>query len=492
MNPADRWAPGRWWLVGCIALAWCLRLPVALQNRFHPDEALYGYWGLLIGRGGDPWLSTVPVYKPPIFPYLMAASYWLFGGSEFALRYVGLAAGILMVPLGAVLAHTLYAQRWVSTLTGFLVTLSPFAILFCGTAFPDPLMVALGMAACLSATRGHSVTAGLLAGLSFAVKQTGLVWMPLALLLGFVRADGGRVFTVRFLAAFVLPVGLTVVWDRVRVARGATSYWRLGIESYGGLRLVWSQELVRRFSGWLGLFRYLFVSPVLNALAVCCGPILLVRGVVEGRRIRSALADLLLTMFVFTYVLFHWLGAFPVWDRYLLPLVPVLALLLARFLGLLIDRLAFRSGLGQGALSVVALTVLFVSLAAPSIAAAHSQYPVGGDHGMYDGIDEVAAFLRGQPQGTVVYQHWLGWHYDYHLFGAQLFVAYWPTPDWLARDIQAFGEREPRYIAFPSWESPFRVVAALKDVGYDLKSVLTTTRRDGSPSFTVYRIVLLQ
>ena len=141
---------------------------------------------------------------------------------------------------------------------------------------------------------------------------------------------------------------------------------------------------------------------------------------------------------------------------------------------------------------MVALTVLFVSLVAPSIAAAHSQYPVGGDHGMYDGIDEVAAFLRGQPQGTVVYQHWLGWHYDYHLFGAQLFVAYWPTPGWLARDIQAFGEREPRYIAFPSWESPFRVVAALKDVGYDLKSVLTTTRRDGSPSFTVYRIVLLQ
>ncbi|MCJ7738688.1 MAG: glycosyltransferase family 39 protein, partial [Anaerolineae bacterium] len=175
MNPADRWAPSRWWLVGCIALAWCLRLPVALQNRFHPDEALYGYWGLLIGRGGDPWLSTVPVYKPPIFPYLMAASCWLFGSSEFALRYVGLAAGILMVPLGALLAHTLYAQRWVSTLTGFLVTLSPFAILFCGTAFPDPLMVALGMAACLSATRGHSVTAGLLAGLSFAVKQTGLV-----------------------------------------------------------------------------------------------------------------------------------------------------------------------------------------------------------------------------------------------------------------------------------------------------------------------------
>ena len=98
------------------------------------------------------------------------------------------------------------------------------------------------------------------------------------------------------------------------------------------------------------------------------------------------------------------------------------------------------------------------------------------------------AFLRGLPEGTVLYQHWLGWHYAYYLFDAPVYVAYWPTPAWLARDVQAFGDREPRYVAFPSWESSARVERALADVGYELQPVLTTTRRDGSFSFTIYRV----
>ena len=124
----------------------------------------------------------------------------------------------------------------------------------------------------------------------------------------------------------------------------------------------------------------------------------------------------------------------------------------------------------------------------PAFNAAHSRYPIGGDHGAYDGINEVAAFLRGLPEGAVVYQHWLGWHYEYHLFDAPVYLAYWPTPDWLAQDVRAFGPEEPRYVTFPSWESPARVEWALASVGYELERALTTTRRDGTPSFTVYRV----
>ena len=88
----------------------------------------------------------------------------------------------------------------------------------------------------------------------------------------------------------------------------------------------------------------------------------------------------------------------------------------------------------------------------------------------------------------MIYQHWLGWHYDDYLFDAPVYVAYWPTPAWLAQDVRAFGGREPRYITFPSWESPARVKGALTRVGYELAPVLTTTRRDGTRSFTVYHI----
>jgi hypothetical protein len=174
-----------------------------------------------------------------------------------------------------------------------------------------------------------------------------------------------------------------------------------------------------------------------------------------------------------------------VWDRYLLPLVPVLTVILGRILALLASYLQER--IAHWSLVVVHWS-LFVCLALPAFNAAHGRYPVGSDHGAYDGIGKVAVFLRGLPEGTVVYQHWLGWHYDYYLFDAPVYLAYWPSPAWLARDVQAFGAREPRYVAFPSWESPARVEQALAGVGYELEPVLTTTRRDGTLSFTVYHI----
>jgi hypothetical protein len=138
------------------------------------------------------------------------------------------------------------------------------------------------------------------------------------------------------------------------------------------------------------------------------------------------------------------------------------------------------------------LVVLLVALlASPAWTAALSRYPVGGDHGAYDGIDEVAAYLNGLPEGTVVYQHWLGWEYSYYLFGGPISIAYWPTPAWLAGDVQAFGADSSRYVAFPSWESSVRVEQTLTEVGFELKPVLTTIRRDGQVSFVVYRIQLM-
>jgi hypothetical protein len=132
--------------------------------------------------------------------------------------------------------------------------------------------------------------------------------------------------------------------------------------------------------------------------------------------------------------------------------------------------------------------ILVLSLAGPAINAANSRYPVGGDHWAYDGMDEVAAYLRALPEGSVVYQHWLGWHYAYYLFRAPIHVAYWSTPAWLAQDVLAFGARESRYLAFPSWESPARVAQGLAGVGYRLDPVLATVHRDATPSFVVYRI----
>jgi 4-amino-4-deoxy-L-arabinose transferase-like glycosyltransferase len=487
----DRWVP-----VALLLLAWALRLPLALGNRFHADEALYAYWGLLIGRGRDPWLAAVPVYKPPLWPYLVAGSQALFGNSEFAVRLPGLAAGLLTIPLVAALSRALYRDRWAAVGAAVGVALSPFAILFSATAFTDAPMVALGLAACVAAARGRLGWAGLLAGLACATKQTGCVWVVLALGMNVIQSPKSKARRPDLkpwalgLGSLLIVAGLVYVWDAARVAQGAEGFWGMGITGYGGLRLIWPQELWTRLRGWVGLAGNFFVSPVVNG-TLLAGSALLVRSATTRRRYtRGALADLTLVSFPMIYALLHWLGAFPVWDRYLLPLVPVLAVLLGRILSLLAFcvRSAVRHFYAGPWPFVICHLSFVILLAFPAWNAAHSRYPVGGDHGAYDGIDEVVAFLRDLPEGTVVYHHWLGWHYADYLFDAPVYLAYWPTPAWLAQDVQAFGAREARYVAFPSWESPARVERALAGVGYELAPVLTTARRDGTRSFTVYHV----
>ncbi len=489
-----KWA--RWTLLALLLLALALRLPPMLDNRFHPDEALYGYWGLLIALGRDPVLANVPVYKPPLLPYLIMATQGLLSKSEFAVRLPGLMGGVLTVPLTAALAHALYRDRWAAVAAAACVALSPFAILFSATAFTDPPMVALGLGACLAAARSRPRWAGLLTGLSLATKQTGLAWLPLAVLVLISNLQSPISNLAKSLGqlavAFAAVVGVIFFWDTIRVAQGAEGFWSLGVTGYGGLRFIWPHELGTRLRGWADLARYLYVSPVVNGALLFGLPVLTWHALLHRPRTHKAAIDLLLVSFLLVYFFLHWLWAFPIWDRYLLSLLPILAILLGRIVTLLISWLQHIS-LNLPATRHCSFFIvhcsLFIALIFPAWnAAAHSHYPVGGDHGAYDGIDHVAAFLNSQPEGTVVYQHWLGWEYDYYLFDGPISLAYWPTPAWLAQDVCAFGAQDPRYITFPAWESSARVEQALAEVGFGLSPVLATARRDGAPTFTVYQI----
>jgi hypothetical protein len=120
--------------------------------------------------------------------------------------------------------------------------------------------------------------------------------------------------------------------------------------------------------------------------------------------------------------------------------------------------------------------------------AAGGRIPVGGDHGAYEGIKEVVAYLRGLPVGTVLYDRWLGWHYDFYLFDAYLYRAGFPAPDWLASDAAALYDGRPRYLAVPDWTSSARLERVLAEAGLKLSPALTTHRRDGTASFVVYEI----
>jgi hypothetical protein len=131
---------------------------------------------------------------------------------------------------------------------------------------------------------------------------------------------------------------------------------------------------------------------------------------------------------------------------------------------------------------------LVVLILPASIQAAHSIYPIGGDHGAYDGIDGAAQYLMHLPYGTVLYDHWLSWEWNYYLYDGPVYVSWFPAPEALTIDLKAFGRSSPRYLAVPAWEATGEMRAAAEAAGYDFVPVYTAYRRDGPPTLFVYEL----
>ena len=240
--------------------------------------------------------------------------------------------------------------------------------------------------------------------------------------------------------------------------------------------------------------------------------------------------DAVLALYVAAYLALHFILSFQPWDRYLLPIVPLVAILAAR--GLLaawrwrpvpagaagpaspVDagrpRNACRGFQPPGTpplpgspAQIVTALHLARTISAAGLAAllawsawlgAGARLPVGSDHGAYFGLERIVADLLAQPAAAVVYHQWIGWHYDYYLFDAPQERRWWGTPWKLADDAAATAQNQPwrtQWLAVPGWEDqatgPLQI--ALASRGLALAERDRTQRPDGSLSFTLYQIV---
>ncbi|WP_420642784.1 ArnT family glycosyltransferase [Candidatus Leptofilum sp.] len=424
-----------------------LRAPGLFGNRFQADEALFATWAREIAIWRDPLLAMQPVDKPPLLFYLQALFYPLFGPMEFAARWPNWIASLLLVPLTAVLAWKLYRRPGTAVLAAALVALFPLSIQFSPTAFTDPLLVFWLIAACAAVTSQKPGWAGIWFGLALLTKYQAILFLPL--LLGF-----GWVFSWRWgrwLAGLLPPLVGLVAWEVAR--SGRFLLWQNQIGNFGGLRLSWSWEIWPRFWHWVDLWQTA-VSPLIFILLI---PAFLWLAIQHLRfqtdpsaplRLRVEKIDRLLLIFILGYGLFHWLWAISVWDRYLLPLLPLLALLLARAYGDLVAKLPSATPLLQFRGAIIILTLLLISA---SWSARNGRTPLGSSPQSDQGAAEIAATLADAPYGTVLYDHWFSWQWRYHLFDKRVFISWFPHADGLATDLAAFGnDGSPRYLALPN------------------------------------------
>lgn len=492
---------GQWLALALAALlaAAALRAIPLLDNRFHPDEALYASFARRIAAGQDPLLAGVLVDKPPLPFYLSALSLLLVGPTELGARLPSYFGSVVSVALAAALGRRLYGAR-TGLLAAALVAVSPFAILFGITAFIDPLLMAAGLWALWAAADGRWKAAALALAVAFAVKQTALLCLPLMLALALWRLPDGA--TMRqaaravaraawpLLAGLAVTAVLVFAWDAAR--HPAIGFWTQGYADNMPGRWVRANEVLPRARAWLDLLHYLTASPALNLLLLVGLPLLLLAEAQAATR--AALADRILVGYLVLYLGAYWLLAFNVWDRYLLPILPLALLLLARVIVTAARGLAQAAARWRPAwparagVTVGVAAALVLATAAPAWAAARSAYPIGGDHGAYDGLDGAAAYLNALPEGTVLYDHWLSWEWGFYLYGGPIYVAWLPTPAALAIDLRAFGATSARYFAVPAWEPEAEWRAAAAEAGYGLAPVYTAYRRDGVVTIQVYRL----
>jgi 4-amino-4-deoxy-L-arabinose transferase-like glycosyltransferase len=440
-------------LVGITWLAVVVRFHALFANRFHADEALFASWARLVAVWRDPLLYTQTVDKPPLLFYLQAVAYPLFGPVEWAARLPGLVASLLAIPLTAVLALRVSGQRTAAVIAALFLALTPLAIQFSATAFLDPVLTVFLLAACLFARR--PATAGLCFGLAVATKYQAWLFLPLILALYRTEHWRGRAW-LRWMVGFTPIIILLLGWAAARPDEA--NLWSQQMVNFGGLRLAWSWELWPRLLAWARLWVLSLGFPLVITTLVA------ILWIASGKLIARWLL-----LFLLAYSLLHWLLAVPVWDRYLLPLMPFLAVLVGVGIGRLWAVLS-----GHYHMVVVGTVAGIALLQLPWVASARNGVlPLGGQPTADQGAAEVAQHLADAPYGTVLYDHWYSWHWRYHFFDRGVYVSWFPNAQALVEELRVFhrataGDGVSRYVVLPATAVARPVIRAVEDAGFRL------------------------
>ncbi len=456
-----------WGTVICVLVGFALRAHLlGTDGRFHADEALFAAFARNAAARGE-WALPGDLDKTPLSIYAQAVSMVLVGmewdgavwrvlllRGEFAARLVGIYAGAMLVAAVVRLAYTSGAGRG-ALLAGLIVALSPYGIAFSPTAFTDMPMILCVTLALLTAQRGQAVWAGVWLMLGYACKQQAVLFAPLVVLLLAWGTVGSGTLRARsalqrrlgaFVASVAVGVGILALWD---AARPYPSVLLLATQNNAPDRLLVTMgNLLPRLRTWAGLWGWLLGGAFVTypVLGWCCWRMWWTR-----RTLPPVTWALLL--FALGYMLLHWLVPLNTYDRYVLPLLPLTAVLIA---------LVIRE-------RVLLVAVLLAALMLPvAWRAANGRVPIGGDDGANDGIIELADYLNGREFGAIIYDHWTGWQLNYYL-GAWTDKrrAYYPNPHALTADAALYTpDVAPRYLPAPHTANVLPWLAALDAAGF--------------------------
>lgn len=457
-------------LLAVLLLAAWLRFDAAARDiRFHPDEALYATFARDAVTYGDWWLSG-PLDKPPLSLYASALALHATAATvtpqnvidvalkqgEFAVRLPNVFAGIVLVALGYAVTRHLYGKR-VALLASFLLAISPHAVGYSASGFTDMLMLAFALAAVLVTLHGKPISGGLLIALSIATKPQGVFYAVLVVAL---MAQGRRGVwrdVAQCGAALLAGLVLLLLWDILRPGESFLSAGNRHINP--GRPFSTPAEWPNRLHLWLDYGAEMLGPAWLTAAFLVAGLI----GMWANQRMWF------IAGFALAYSILHIGSALPLFDRYLLLVLPPLVIVVAYGLNRITEGLH---------LPRVGLYAMILLLAWPAI-----PYDTG-QHGRRDGdIIALAAYVNSQEMGAIIYDHWLGWETGYYLGAwSDKRRVYYPTPETFREDAPRNPDRAPRYLIAPENVNYIAWLDAARAAGFNV------TRTFSTPGFVVYTL----
>jgi Dolichyl-phosphate-mannose-protein mannosyltransferase len=214
-------------LLGLFGVALVVRLHQQHSALLYPD----GYQYLLMARGigehlqpttvlgpgGDEFVPSPDAAVKPLFPLLVAGAHALGLGWLDAARVVTATASALAVVALTLLAARLTGSRLAGLTAGLLVLSSPSVAFWSGFSGPDPIAVALTLAAAVAFVNGHPRAGGILTGLAICARPELVVVATAAAILS-LRRKASRGDLARAAPAAIVTASLVFSLLRTPIA----------------------------------------------------------------------------------------------------------------------------------------------------------------------------------------------------------------------------------------------------------------------------------
>jgi hypothetical protein len=211
-----------------LLLTAALRLPAFFVDVFNSDETFLATQAHVINDGGNLYLEAAD-RKPPLVPYIYAATFDVFGTTDlWSVRVAAMVAGALTALLLAIEARRRYGRN-AAWMAGVLCVLAlvAFAPQDGQAANFEIFMLPAMTAAMLLARRGRGVSAGVAVAVATLAKQTGaFTLLPVLFLLWRERRQRG-------VAEVAFGFSTLIAFVALFVGAGQLLYWTvLGNGSY--------------------------------------------------------------------------------------------------------------------------------------------------------------------------------------------------------------------------------------------------------------------